>query len=109
MGSVRPGADQEREAVVNDNREISDDRADALLKLPKPASEEEEHRAAAEQRSAQVTLADIALIAADGDGQAAADMLREALEITGFTEYESVQRGRRVSNKPIANYERPGR
>jgi hypothetical protein len=73
---------------VNDNAELSAERTIALLKLSKAASEEEEARAAAEGRSAQVTLADRALIAADGDTEAAKVMLREVLEATGFIEYE---------------------
>jgi len=73
---------------VNDDLEVADDRAHALLKMPPATSDEEKARAEAEQRSAQVTLAGQALIAADGDKQAAAVMLREALECTGFIEYE---------------------
>ena len=79
---------------------VADDRANALLK--------EAALTEIERRSAQVTLADRALIAADGDGAAAADMLREVLEATGFIGYEPVQQQRRVSNNPIVNYERPG-
>jgi len=84
---------------VNDSGEVSGSRTVALLK--------EAALTEAERRSAQVTLADRALIAADGDTQAAAGMLREVLEITGFLEYESVQRGRRISNNPIHD-RRPG-
>lgn len=62
------------------NGEVSEARAQALLK--------EAAISEAEQRSAQVTLAGIALTVADGDGQAAKVMLREVLEATGFIEYE---------------------
>ena len=65
------------------NSEVSESRARALLK--------DAAVTAAEERSAQVTLADRALIAADGDPEAAKVMLREALEITGFWPYEPGQ------------------
>ena len=84
---------------MNDGGEVSASRTVALLK--------EAAITEAEQRSAAVTLADRALIAADGDGQAAADLLREVLEIAGLIDYESVQPKRRISNKPIHD-RRPG-
>ena len=78
---------------MNDSGEVSESRTVALLK--------EAALTEAEERSAQVTLADGALIAADGDTREAAEMLREVLEIAGFLPYEAVQRQRRISNKPI--------
>ena len=65
---------------MNANCEVSESRTMALLK--------EAAITGAQERSAQVTLADRALIAADGDTDAAKAMLREALEITGLIPYE---------------------
>ena len=83
---------------------VAGHRADAVLSLPEPASEEEKRRAEEEQRSAQVTLADIATVitgwteeaqaAGLWDEEAAKAMTREALEAAGFIDYQPAQ-GRR--------------
>ena len=88
---------------MNANGEVSESRTMALLK--------EAAITGAQERSAQVTLADRALIAADGDPEAAKGMLREALEITGFLPYEpgSGRKPPRGCAQAIVNYERPGR
>lgn len=59
---------------------VTDDRANALLK----AGELD----AATERSAYITLADVALRVADGDGQAARETLAMALEAAGAIPYE---------------------
>ena len=84
---------------MNANGEVSESRTMALLK--------EAAITGAQERSAQVTLADRALIAADGDPEAAKGMLREALEITGFLAYEPAQPRRHISNTLIHD-RRPG-
>ena len=98
---------------MNANGEVSESRTMALLK--------EAAITGAQERSAQVTLADIATVVtgwseeaeAGGrwDGEAAAGMLREALEITGFIPYEpgSGHKPPRGCAQTIVNYERPGR
>ena len=62
------------------NGEVSESRAQALLKDAAVTAEQE--------RSAGITLAWVALRAADGDRQAAKATLREVLEATGFIDYE---------------------
>ncbi len=81
------------------NAEVSESRVMALLK--------EAAITRAQERAAQVTLADRALIAADGDTEAAAVMLREALEATGFLPYEAAQPKRHISSNLIHD-RRPG-
>jgi hypothetical protein len=62
------------------DHEVSEARADALLAERKITG--------AQQRAACVTLASLALIAANGDRQAARGMLREALEAIGGVPYQ---------------------
>ena len=82
--------------------EVSASRTQALLK--------EAALTATEERSAQVTLAGLALAAADGDTEAAAGMLREVLEAAGFIGYEPGRpvRPPRGCVQTIVNYQRPG-
>jgi hypothetical protein len=63
------------------DRGVSEGRTEALLK--ETAVTEEQGRAA------RITLAGIALAAADGDGRAAKPMLREALEAIGAIAYQA--------------------
>lgn len=84
--------------------------SDEILPLSRTVSEEEQRRAAAEDRAAQVTLADLALTVTGGDKAAAAEALREVLEAFKFIHYEPA----RIPTpdgckKTITNYTRPGR
>ena len=76
------------------------DRSDASLKEAAVTEEQ--------QRSASVTLADIALIAADGDTQAAKEMLPDLLEAIGTLHYEPPALPKSSRMRPIVNYGRPG-
>ena len=65
---------------MSGNSEVSESRTRALLR--------EAAVTAAEERAAQVTLADAALITAGGDTEAAKVLLREVLEAVGAVPYE---------------------
>ena len=81
------------------NGEVSESRTQALLK--------EAAVTEAQERSAQMTLAWVALRVADGDQETAAESLREVLEATGFLPYEAAVPKRRISNNLIHD-RRPG-
>jgi hypothetical protein len=78
------------------DREIAETRANALLK---------EYAITAEQeRSASITLADVALTVADGQAS-----LRDVLEAAGLLDYQRALPPHRISNDPYISYERPGK
>ena len=81
------------------NGEVSESRTQALLK--------EAAVTEAQERSAGITLAWVALRITGGDQEAAKEMLGEVLEAAGFIPYEAVQLKRRISNN-LVHDRRPG-
>ena len=75
------------------------DRSDASLK--EAAITEEQ------QRSASVTLAWIALLVADGDKEAAKEMLPDLLEAIGTIHYEPPALPKSSRMRAVVNFERP--
>jgi hypothetical protein len=81
--------------------DLTDGRAEALLAKEAAVTEEQ-------MRSACVTLADRSLIAADGDGQAAKAMLRDALSAIGAVPYTPLHPTKTSRMQVDSAYRRPG-
>jgi hypothetical protein len=84
---------------MSPDRGVGEARAEALLKEAVITDEQ--------MRSACVTLADRSLLAADGDGQAAKAMLRDALSAIGAVPYTPLNPPRTSRMQVDNNFRRP--